>query len=870
VPELVSGWNDDRSVYLVFRDGERVTYRQLPAKWSAWMRGLSADDKRVLQRDTKVVALRDEPGGYTRVDFKGRWERRQVIDHVGEHIRGLRLVNALSGDGRLDAAILEGDVNPLRRFLSDNPAVQIGTPRTVYVDIETDSRKPFVEVLAGKARVLCWAAAVLEADGTRRLVGSDVLEHDSDAAERVLLGHLFDLLCSYDCVLSWNGDAFDFEVLWERQKKMRVRLSNGRPPAEHRWCFLDHMEVFKKYNQAHESGEERSSFALDAIAQHVVGEGKKDFDPRRTWEAWEAGGDRRAELLSYCEQDTLLMPAIEAKTGFVALHLAVCQVTRCFPDSWSLRASAQGDGFLLALGAARGFRFPTRRFDDAEEEDPFKGAYVMEPKKLGVIEGVHVCDFAALYPSIMRSWNMSPDTLLQPHEVEGCAAKCKLPHTNTWFRTDRRGIFPEALDLLVAERAKYTKRADDAEPGSPEWDRFKRLSSAYKIVANSFYGIVGSNFTRYFNRDVAEGVTQAGAWLIKRVVAEATLAGCDPFYGDTDSVFATGEEAVFAGVVERMNASWPTTLTELGCERSYVKLEFEKSYRRLVLISAKRYAARYLRYKGKPAPPEMKPEIKGLEYKRGDTMRLAREMQKEAIDLLLDVSRAVPEPSELRALVARWRARLLEGQLSIEDVMISQSVKKLSEYSERYTSQKCSNRVGKKSCGYEFTSKAVRRPEKLRRRRDEEEQEAERDDGVERCPKCGAARKLAKLPAHVRVAKILEARGEEVVEGTRIEYLVVGRPEGDDESGMNAVPAHDPGMFEKIDRDYYWMQRVLPPTARLLDVIFPGYTWEETKATRNRERKALELAEKASRAKRGDVDDLPLFVQHGAAERRTT
>jgi DNA polymerase I len=523
-------------------------------------------------------------------------------------------------------------------------------------------------------------------------------------------------------------------------------------------------------------------------------------------------------------------------------------VTRNFPDSDSLGAAQQGDGFLLTLGAARGHRFPPKPYWDEDAiHQAFAGAFVMEPKRLGVLDHVHVCDFAGLYPSIMRSWNMSPDTLISP------VASKELPHARlpaergqVRFRTDKRGIFPDALDELVAQRAEYTKRADAAEPGSPEWDRFKRLSSAYKIVANSFYGIVGSPFTRYFDRSIAEGVTQTGAWLIKHVMASCERAGLMPIYGDTDSVFVQGDgdvEQRFEALVARLNTEWPAMLQEHGCTESRVKLEYEKSFRRLVLVSAKRYAGRYARWKGKPAPLDMKPEIKGLEYKRGDALRLARELQKEAIDMLLDVSRAAPAQSELEALIDRWRERVLRGELRVEDILLSQSVKSLGSYKERYTSDKCTNKVppSKKSCGYQFASKEVA-------------------EGVlDKCPRCHGDRKRAAFPAHVRVAKVLAERGEQIVEGTRIEYLVVGRPEGEEDDGkLVAVPAWDTDSFGRIDRDYYWDSRILPPTARLLDVIYPSRDWHETAAKR---RKAVVAAEREEeRAKnKNRVDDLPLF-----------
>lgn len=882
--ELVSGWTepDGKSVCLVFRDGERVGYRKVPARWSCFVRGLDDTDRARLQRMSEVTSL-VPTGDVTRIDFRNRWARIEITRKLAGAIDGTNLVNSLSDDDTElgDAALLEADVQPLRRLLSDVGGLQIGTPRLGYFDLETDSRKSFADMLAGKARILSWSLT----DASRLHRASAVLEADTDDAERALLRAFFEAAERFDCLLAWNGHEFDFPVLDQRQQRLRLRVRE-RPVIWQRWTWLDQMACFRKYNQAHESGEERASFALDAVAKHLLGEGKIDFNARLTWEYWAAGGEQRAKLLAYNEHDTDLLPRIEEATGFVALHLAVCQVTRCFPDTDSLGAAQQGDGFMLRLGAEIGFRFPTKRaFDEEAPPQQFAGAYVMEPRRLGALDNVHVCDFAGLYPSIIRSWNMSPDTMISPVEQRRTVLPhCRLPERNTFFRTDVRGLFPKALDHLVAKRGEYTKRADAAEPGSHDWHHYKRLSSAFKIVANSFYGIIGSPFTRFFERSIAEGVTQTGAWLIKHTSRVSEQAKLEPFYGDTDSVFVVGQqgeapaesEAKFARVVDTLNESWPGTLREFGCVESRIKLEFEKSFRRLVLVSKKRYAGAFSRYKGKPAPADMKPEIKGLEFKRGDTLRLAREMQEQAIKLLLGAE--IPTMSAMREFVSTWRERVLRGELAVEDVMLSQSVKNLDEYRDRYTSARCTGRIGVKKaarpCGYDWQTTDVAKVEEdtpgARRRKAKAEPDAPPPEPVmPRCPKCGHPRKLASQPAHVRVAKVLAARGELVRAGTRIEYLVAGTPEDSTDDKLVAIPAHDEGALARIDRDYYWDKRVLPPTARLLEAVYPGGSWDESAAKRRRA-EAAEAKAAAKTKNKGKVADLPLFGPGTVSDRSDT
>jgi DNA polymerase elongation subunit (family B) len=825
MPSFVAGWEDDANVYLVERNGESVIFRRSRANWSAFVRGLDDDDRRAIQRSSDVIALKVQ-GDYVRIDFRNRWARRDYAETLRKAIQAKRVEYVFGEQSdELDAGIFESDVGPLRRMLSDIPQITIGDPRIGYFDLETDSRCSFADIVEGKGRILSWALV-----GADEWFDTGLLEEDTDAAERALIEAFFVAASRFDLLLAWNGNDFDFPVLKNRSNEIEVR-PNGKHLVWERWCWLDQMLVFKKYNQAHESGEERTSFKLDAVAQHLLGEGKHDFDALKTWEAWHAGYEQSDRLLRYNLQDTRLLPRIEDKTGFVALHLAVCQVTRCFPNTNSLGAAMQGDGFLLALGASNNFRFPNKPyFEEDQMPEAFAGAFVMEPTRVGLFEDVHVCDFAGLYPSIMRSWNMSPDTLV--HGMRSSAVPvCKLPDRDVKFRTDKRGMFPLALDQIVAQRAEYTKRADAAEPGSDEWHRYKRLSSAFKIIANSFYGIVGSPFTRFFDRTIAEGVTQTGAYLIKHVVEVSQRSGLKPFYGDTDSVFASGDGAAFEKMVETLNESWSSKLSSLGCTESRIKLEFEKSFSRLVLVSKKRYAATYSRYKGKPAPANMKPEIKGLEFKRGDTLKLARRMQGDLIDQLLA---GVLDAQGAREFVARWRQRVKAEPLDLSDVVLSNSIKGMNEYAKKFTSRTCTNKVMKKSCGYDFGFVDFPRSFNIEK------------NGIPACPRCGVPRSVLQPPVHVRVAQMLKDRGEAVTERTRIEYLFIGGESGE----PVAVPAHDPGMLERIDRDYYWDKRIYPPTQRILECVFPSESWKDTATIRKRA---------AAAEKKRYLSDLPLF-----------
>ena len=47
------------------------------------------------------------------------------------------------------------------------------------------------------------------------------------------------------------------------------------------------------------------------------------------------------------------------------------------------------------------------------------------------------------------------------------------------------------------------------------------LERAAQSIINSFYGVQGSRYSRFYDTDVAESITQTGAWLLKHTIAQA-------------------------------------------------------------------------------------------------------------------------------------------------------------------------------------------------------------------------------------------------------------------------------------------------------------------------------------------------------------
>lgn len=876
--ELVAAWHDERHVHLVVALGNRRVGRRADARWTLFFNrppddfaesvmGLDAVDR---------VRLVDNRRNL-RIDCRSRGDRLVVRDALAAEF----------GRGR----VLEADVDPVTRYVADHQNVRITESlRTVYVDIEAqEPGKSIQDARDGKVRILAWTA--VGCDGLR---AGSVLGEDDDRAEILHLAKLVEFLRGYDVIIGWflggarEGRGFDADAIRNRH------LVLGVEPVVPwlRWNWLDLLEVWKEFTQG--DGDEKSSNKLADVAPRLLGEEhrKIDLDVTKIWKIWNSGPDGKATVLKYCFQDTDLLPLIAAKTGFVDLFLALCRICRIRPNTWSLQATAQGDGYLLGLGASMGWRWPSRWRGD-EPTRKYAGAVVLEPRRTGVLEDVLVVDFSAMYMSIMDTLNMSPETLID-WKTTGISS-CVVPGgRQVRFRTDRQGMVVMAIRDFRRQRAVYKAEAKTYDPGTPEYRRCMALSNGAKVAGNSMYGIMGSKWSRFYKPEVAEAITQVGVWLVRQVIRWADDAGWLVIYGDTDSVFvalpdglgsdlhaearshvmchligweslssamaACSPEQVegwgFRGhndMAERftgwadavvawqefvtwVNAQWEAIFRDLGASGEVlIDLDFEKAFSRLLMVRKKRYAGLHMMYKGKRPVSGAPPEIKGLDIKRSDALPLARRMQSELVDMILGTGGGalpiVPGADAVCEWIDGWRDVLVARPVRLADVTMSQGLQKpVGSYFQEaaFCTKKC---VGK-TCDHEFG-------------------EGTKGAGPPACPLCGQARKRSRPGPHARVARQVVEAGGSVLPGDRIRWVAVL---DEDSKGWTPVSADTPDVLSRVDLGYYW-ERTLTPSLAVVEVMFPSENWKQYAKEPRQIRLGLIRRKRAL-----DNSDLPLFA----------
>ncbi|NBI65133.1 hypothetical protein D3Z38_19400, partial [Clostridiales bacterium] len=272
--------------------------------------------------------------------------------------------------------------------------------------------------------------------------------------------------------------------------------------------------------------------------------------------------------------------------------------------------------------------------------ESYTGGFVKEPEK-GLWENIVYLDFRALYPSIIITHNVSPDTL----NLEGCKNYDIAPQVGHKFCKDIPGFIPSLLGHLLEERQKIkTKMKETQDPIEKILLDYRQ--KAIKLLANSFYGYYGYAKARWYCKECAESVTAWGRKYIELVWKELEEKfGFKVLYIDTDGLYATipggeSEEIKKKALefVKYINSKLPGLL----------ELEYEGFYKRGFFVTKKRYAV---------IDEEGKVITRGLEIVRRDWSEIAKETQARVLETILkhgDVEEAVRIVKEVIQKLANY------------------------------------------------------------------------------------------------------------------------------------------------------------------------------------------------------------------------
>jgi DNA polymerase I len=466
-----------------------------------------------------------------------------------------------------------------------------------------------------------------------------------------------------DVIFGYNSANFDIPYLQERARIARADFSMGRWNPRVRKVKkgmingMDingrvHMDLYPIIRLFGFIGVIKAQeFTLDSIASEVLGKRKVKMRKGEMWKLWD--GDRIDELAFYSLTDSEL--TAELGRIYLPLEIELSTLTRMPLFDVCLSTSGQlVENLLMYNAVEKGMLIPPKPAGEAIGErinNPIKGAFVKLPEP-GIYNNIAVLDFRGLYPSIIVSYNIDPDTITD-RKGKGTVES----PTGAIFQTKTKGLIPSVLDYLIDFRVRLKKKLKTLEPDSDEYTKIAARSQAVKILSNSFYGYLGYARSRWYSRKCAESVTAFGRKHIQETIEAAEEKGFEVLYGDTDSVFLIYKDKKKVGeFVNEINKALPGKM----------ELELEGFYPRGVFVSKKTGEEKGAKKKYALIGEDGRIKIRGFELVRRDWSAIAKETQRAVLEAILK------EGSREKAvgIVKDAIKRLKKGKVPMEELAI--------------------------------------------------------------------------------------------------------------------------------------------------------------------------------------------------------
>ena len=589
--KAINAWDSNNGICVVEKlEGKRVCTYINDVDWYFYVLTSSLETTKELFREYYRLGFlikKEILGEYTKIYAK-KQDRDLVEKFRNEaYLKGVEL--------------FEFDLSVSKRYLIDNN-IPIETDLNIlYFDIETDDSIGNIEV--GRDEILSWSAC-----------DNNGKTYQKYGDEAKILRSFVKTIEKYDIIAGWNSEDFDLPYIQLRCEKYGIKYN---------WKSIIHLDMLQRAHKLYSYDATHiglANFKLNTFSKFFLGETKTELDGVKIHELYKTNIDL---LMEYNLNDAILLKNLDAKLKIISLMVAECELTNSFLnkfyvgellDNYILR-DAKSKGVILHSKAGKS------QLDDLRDME-IAGGYVKAPLK-GFYEAVHICDFKSLYPSIIVGWNIGIDALnveltenaqeafmsfLDDGKIEEKsyvewdaflkAEKQRLDPENKYIQTANNAFFRRDKDSFVAQivqrfldlRAEYKKKLKVLEFDTTEYNTTYANERVYKELANSMFGITCEKASRYFNKHTSEGITMTGQFLNKKSAYIAEQLGLKVIYGDTDSIFVVGIND-FGDSIDKINATLKETLeADFGLMHNIVFLEYEKKFKKFIMLEKKKYS----------------------------------------------------------------------------------------------------------------------------------------------------------------------------------------------------------------------------------------------------------------------------------------
>ena len=711
------------------------------------------------QREKNLVHLWDDKQGYrsfpyTRYAYE-KADRGEAVSLFGDR---LTKIYKYSKD---DPDLFESDVPETTRVLvdtytdSDDPS-EGHVILTYDIECEMESGLPNPEeakneltsiALHDSATKQAWVL-VMDKKG-------EMIEKTTDKCivlpfrdERDMLEKYLELYeyINPSIVTGWNIDYFDTPMLYNRIKRLLGERQANRlsPIGKCFWSpyrkryfmagvsYLDYLALYKNFTYS-----ELDNYRLDSIAQKELGRGKIEYEGNLD-QLFATDIDK---FIEYNLVDVELVVDMDTKLQFIDTARGICHAGHV-PYEDFVYSSKYLEGAMLTYLKRRNIVAPNKPADRQERmqairdnnEEKFIGAYVKAPI-VGKYDWIYDLDLTSLYPSIIMSINISPETkigkikdwdaqsYLKGERDYWYIGEDKITNDNlkkyleqskfsvasngVLYTQDKVGCIPDILDTWFKQRVEFRKLEKKyGDSGDKEkYAFYKKRQLVQKILLNSLYGVLGLPAFRFYDVDNATAVTTTGQTVIKKTADMANIKynkelntpdGDSNIYIDTDSVFFSAvplmdkrypnwkdnEQDTIAGYVNEIAGEMQDYLNNFydilsekvfNVDKTKHRFEIKKEYvsKSGIWIAKKRYAQWIVSDNGVPVD---KLDVKGLDVVRSSYPAAFRKFMSE---VLIEILRGDTE-EQLTDKVHAFKKDLVN--MDVTSIAKAGAVKNLNKY----------------------------------------------------------------------------------------------------------------------------------------------------------------------------------------------
>jgi DNA polymerase-2 len=306
-----------------------------------------------------------------------------------------------------------------------------------------------------------------------------------------------------------------------------------------------------------------------------------------------------------------------------------------------------------------------------------QGGLVYQPL-IGLHRDVAEVDFVSMYPSIMRHFNISPETVADPN-TQGRDQYARLERVSElglWIDQETSGLIPQTLAPLLDKRLELKLRLAELPAWDPRRQTYQAQATAHKWLLVTCFGYLGYKNARFGRIEAHEAVTAYGREMLLRAKEAAEDLGFIVLHMYVDGLWVKKQG------YRDVHAFQP--LLDEIITRTGLPIALDGIYRWVAFLPSRMDERVPVpnRYFGVFQDGSLK--MRGIEVRRHDTPAWVSDVQMEIIDTLVHSSNVDDAstylPKVLR-LIRKALTRLRTGAVPLEDLLVSLTLsRELSEY----------------------------------------------------------------------------------------------------------------------------------------------------------------------------------------------